>query len=49
MANACSPYEFWYMEKMSHCGVNSFQLKKEGDAWKIIYLVHTRRRSGCTE
>lgn len=49
MANAWTPYEFWYMEKMSHCGVNSFQLIKEGDAWKIIYLVDTRRRAGCTE
>lgn len=49
MANAWTPYEFWYMEKMSHCGVNSFQLIKEGDAWKIIYLVDTRRRARCTE
>ncbi|MCA0152857.1 nuclear transport factor 2 family protein [Winogradskyella vincentii] len=47
MANAWTPYEFWYMEKLSHCGVNSFQLIKENDKWKIIYLVDTRRREGC--
>ncbi len=47
MANAWIPYEFWYQEKLSHCGVNSFQLIKEDDKWKIIYLVDTRRRDGC--
>jgi len=47
MANAWTPYEFWYQEKLSHCGVNSFQLIKEDDKWKIIYLFDTRRREGC--
>ena len=49
MANAWAPYEFWYMDKLSHCGVNSFQLIKEEENWKIIYLVDTRRREGCLE
>lgn len=49
MANAWTPYEFWYNGKFSHCGVNSFQLIKEEDAWKIIYLVDTRRRENCAE
>ena len=47
MANAWTPYEFWYNGNFSHCGVNSFQLIKEDGAWKIIYLVDTRRREGC--
>jgi hypothetical protein len=47
MANVWTPYEFWYEEKFSHCGVNSFQLMKDDDKWKIIYLVDTRRREGC--
>lgn len=47
MANAWTPYEFWYNGNFSHCGVNSFQLIKEDDEWKIIYLVDTRRREGC--
>jgi len=47
MANAWTPYEFWYNDTFSHCGVNSFQLIKETDEWKIIYLVDTRRREGC--
>lgn len=47
MANAWTPYEFWFDGNFSHCGVNSFQLIKENDAWKIFYLVDTRRRVGC--
>lgn len=43
MANAWVPYEFWYKGQFSHCGVNSFQLIKEEESWKIIYLVDTRR------
>ncbi|TCK69013.1 putative lumazine-binding protein [Winogradskyella wandonensis] len=47
MANAWTPYEFWFNGNFSHCGVNSFQLVKEDNDWKIIYLVDTRRRQGC--
>lgn len=47
MANAWTEYEFWFNGQFSHCGVNSFQLIKENDAWKIFYLVDTRRKKGC--
>ena len=47
MANAWTPYEFWIDNKFSHCGVNSFQLIKINNEWKIIYLVDTRRRDKC--
>jgi hypothetical protein len=47
MANAWTPYEFWYNGNFSHCGVNSFQLMKVDNEWRIIYLVDTRRREGC--
>lgn len=47
MANAWTPYEFWFNGEFSHCGVNSFQLFKNGDQWEIIYLIDTRRRSTC--
>ena len=49
MANAWTPYEFWYNDTFSHCGVNSFQLFKDGEDWKIIYLIDTRRKKGCRE
>ena len=47
MANAWTPYEFRLNETFSHCGVNSFQLVKQDGAWKIIYLIDTRRKEGC--
>lgn len=47
MANVWTPYEFWLNGEFHHCGVNSFQLLKEADSWKIIYLIDTRRKLGC--
>lgn len=47
MANAWTPYEFYFDGKFSHCGVNSFQMVRLEDSWKIIYLIDTRRRGDC--
>lgn len=47
MAHVWTPYEFWFNAEFSHCGVNSFQLFKDDDQWKIIYLIDTRRRETC--
>jgi hypothetical protein len=47
MANAWTPYKFWLNDTFSHCGVNSFQLAKVKDGWKIIYLIDTRRKEDC--
>jgi len=44
LAIAWTPYQFYYQGKFSHQGVNSFQLVKLGDAWKIQYLIDTRRK-----
>ena len=49
MANAWTPYEFWFNDTFSHCGVNSFQLMKSETGWKIIYLIDTRRKTGCSK
>ena len=49
MANAWTPYEFWFNGNFSHCGVNSFQLFHDPGQWKIIYLIDTRQRTGCNE
>ena len=43
LAHAWTPYEFYVNGKMSHSGVNSFQLYNEGGTWKIIYIADTRR------
>ena len=47
MANVWVPYEFYLNYELSHCGVNSFQLFNDGEKWKIIYLMDTRRSLGC--
>lgn len=49
MANAWTPYEFWRNGTFSHCGVNSFQLFKDQETWKIIYIVDTRRKENCSK
>ena len=47
LAIVWTPYKFYFNEKLSHCGVNSFQLVRINGAWKIQYLIDTRRRTGC--
>ncbi len=49
MANAWTPYSFYFNDTFSHCGVNNFQLFKQDGEWKIIYLIDTRRKEGCGE
>lgn len=43
MAHVWTPYEFYINGKLSHTGVNSFQLFKSADGWKITYCIDTRR------
>lgn len=47
LAIVWTPYKFYFNGKFSHCGVNSFQLVRFNGAWKIQYLIDTRRRAGC--
>lgn len=47
MANAWVGYEFWTNGKLSHCGINSFQLVNFDGKWKIVYLIDTRGRQDC--
>ncbi|MCH7398596.1 nuclear transport factor 2 family protein [Belliella sp. DSM 107340] len=47
MASAWTPYEFYVNEGFSHCGVNSFQLIKTSEGWKITYIIDTRHKVGC--
>jgi hypothetical protein len=44
LAMVWTPYQFYYKGKFRHCGVNSFQLVKLEDGWKIQYLIDTRRK-----
>ena len=43
LANAWVEYEFWLDGKLSHCGVNSINLIKEKNGWKIFNITDSRR------
>lgn len=47
LASVWTPYRFYYKGEFSHCGVNSFQLVRINNVWKIQYLIDTRRKTGC--
>ncbi|WP_299118591.1 nuclear transport factor 2 family protein [uncultured Tenacibaculum sp.] len=47
LASVWTPYEFYFNDKFSHCGANSFQLFNNNGKWEIIYLVDMRRKSSC--
>jgi hypothetical protein len=49
LASVWTPYQFYYRGEFSHCGVNSFQLVRIKGAWKIQYLIDTRRKDKCIE
>lgn len=47
MAHVWAPYEFWFNNEFSNCGVNSIQLVKIDGNWKIVYLIDTRWKVNC--
>jgi len=47
LAIAWTPYKFYYKGNFSHCGVDSYQLVRINGAWKIQYLIDTRRKEKC--
>jgi hypothetical protein len=47
LASAWTPYSFYVNGNFSHCGVNSFQLVKMAEGWKIVYIIDTRRKEPC--
>jgi hypothetical protein len=40
-------YTFFAGPRLSHCGIDAFQLFRGPDGWKIFQLTDTRRRTGC--
>ncbi|CAN5870818.1 nuclear transport factor 2 family protein [soil metagenome] len=47
LATAWMDYAFYLGERLSHCGVNAFQLFRGPEGWRIIQIADTRRREGC--
>lgn len=42
-----APYEFWLDGKRSHCGVDTFDLVKTGDGWRVANAMWTVEPDGC--
>ncbi|PHN03376.1 nuclear transport factor 2 family protein [Flavilitoribacter nigricans] len=49
LATVWTPYTFYLGERMSHCGVNAFQVAKTEDGWKILQITDTRKKENCQE
>ena len=44
LSSVWADYEFYVNEKLSHIGVDAFQLFKSESGWKIIQICDTKRR-----
>jgi hypothetical protein len=49
VASVWAPYTFYLNERVSHCGVNSIELLRDADGWKITQISDTRRTEGCPD
>lgn len=49
LATAWMDYKFYLGNKLSHCGINSFQFIKIDEKWKIIYIIDSRFKNNCSE
>ena len=47
LASAWMEYAFYLDKDLHHCGVNSVQLYKTDDGWKMAYLVDTNHGTNC--
>lgn len=47
MAAVWTPFKLYFNGKFYSCGVNSFQLVKLNNEWKIQYILDTRRKNNC--
>ncbi|MFC3096109.1 hypothetical protein DRW07_05630 [Alteromonas sediminis] len=49
LASVWTPYAFYRDEALSHCGVNSFQVVKTVNGWKIQHLIDNTYQGNCLE
>jgi hypothetical protein len=47
IAMVWSPYTFLIDGKVHHCGVDHFDLVREGGAWKVANVTWSSRTTGC--
>lgn len=44
IATVWTPYDFWIDGRFSHCGIDSFNLIKSGEGWKVAGGIYTVER-----
>jgi len=49
LASVWVEYSFYLGNKFLHCGIDAFQIARDGDAWRIVALMDTRRKDGCPD
>jgi len=47
LAHVWVKYAFFVDEQFSHCGVDSIQLFRSAEGWKILHIADTQRRDDC--
>lgn len=47
LASVWCNYKYLVNNKISHCGVNAYQLYKTKRGWKIIQMTDTRQKHNC--
>ena len=47
IATLWAPYDFWLNGAFSHCGIDSFEMLKTADGWKLASGTYTVEREGC--
>jgi hypothetical protein len=49
MAAVWTPFKLYFNGQFYSCGVNSFQLVRLNNEWKIQYILDTRRKKGPSQ
>ncbi len=47
LATVWARYDFYAGGRLSHCGVDAFQLARTEAGWRITQVMDTRHRTGC--
>ena len=49
MASVWAPFTFYFEGSISHCGVNSIELLRDAEGWKVTQLSDTRSEEDCPD
>ena len=49
MASVWAPYTFYLDGAVRHCGINSIELLRDADGWKVTQISDTRRTGTCPD